>query len=92
MSTAPKAKKLTFVLATSLLKTIASMEADLAVVFSLEVSISVANSLLSLKYILCIHHPMRFKKDQAKIQALLDSGSEVNPITLACAARLGLKV
>lgn len=45
-----------------------------------------------LECISCIHYPVWFKKDQAKVQALLDSGNEVNAMTTAYAARLGLKV
>lgn len=44
-----------------------------------------------LKYVPCIHHPMRFKKDQAKVQALLNSSSKVNAMNLVYTAKLGLK-
>lgn len=39
----------------------------------------------------CIYYPIWFKKDWAKIQILLDSGSEVNTITLVYIAQLGFK-
>ncbi len=38
----------------------------------------------------CIRYPVTFKKDQ--IEALLDSGSEVNAMSQAFAQQLGLKV
>ena len=38
----------------------------------------------------CICYPIRFKKN--KVQALIDSGSEVNAMTLGYALKLGLKV
>lgn len=44
------------------------------------------------KYILCIYHLVRFKKDQAKILPLLDFGNGVNAITPAYTASLGLKI
>ena len=40
----------------------------------------------------CIHYPVQFKKDTGKIQALIDSGSEVNAMTPAYAKKLGLRV
>ena len=38
----------------------------------------------------CVHYPIRFKKKE--VQALIDSGSEVNAMTPAYASRLGLRV
>lgn len=43
-----------------------------------------------LERVLCIQYPIWFKKN--KVQALLDSSSEVNAMTLACGLKLGLKV
>ena len=40
----------------------------------------------------CIQYPVKFKKDSTEVQALLDSGSEVNAMTPAYAAVLGLHV
>ena len=40
----------------------------------------------------CIHYPLRFRKDTTGVRALVDSGSEVNAMTPAYAAKLGLKV
>lgn len=47
---------------------------------------------LSLKRIPCFYKLMQFKKDQAKIRALLDFGSKVNIMTLVYVAKLDLKV
>lgn len=55
-------------------------------------ALMINNFALSLKHILCIHHLVRFKKDQIKVQALLNSDSKVNVMSLAYAAKLGLKV
>ena len=44
----------------------------------------------ALQRVLCIHYLIRFKKK--KIQALIDSGSEVNTLTLAYASRIGFQV
>ena len=41
----------------------------------------------------CIYYPVQFRKDKGKdVLALLDSGSEVNAMTPAHTAYLGLKV
>lgn len=45
-----------------------------------------------LKHLPCIHYLLYFKKNQTKIQALIDSGTELNIITPAYMAKLGLKV
>lgn len=50
------------------------------------------NFALLLECILSIYHLIPFKKDQAKVQALLNSGSEVNTMTLANIAWLNLKI
>lgn len=57
-----------------------------------EVLILAIKASLPFECVLYIHHPVRFKKDEAKIQALLDSGNEVNAMTLAYMAELGRKV
>lgn len=72
--------------------TVTSMEADLIVVSNFKVPISIINTPLLLKYVLFIHHLLRLKKNQAKIQALLDPDNKVIVITPAYTARLGLKV
>ena len=38
----------------------------------------------------CIHYPVQFRKDITKIQALIDSGNEVNAMASAYAKKLGL--
>ena len=40
----------------------------------------------------CICYPIWFKKSEVQVQALLDSGSEINAMTLGYASKLGLKV
>ena len=46
---------------------------------------------IMLKRVSCIYYPVRFQEDQEQVRALFDSGSEVNPISLAYAKKLGLK-
>lgn len=53
--------------------------------------LKVTNALLPLKRMSYIYHLIRFEKNQAKIQALLDFGSKINAMTPAYAAKLGLK-
>ena len=45
-----------------------------------------------LERILYIHYLFRFRKDIAKVKALLDFGNKVNTITPTYAAKLDLKV
>ena len=40
----------------------------------------------------CICYPIWFKKSEIQIQALIDSGSKVNAMTLRYVLKLGLKV
>lgn len=40
----------------------------------------------------CIHYPVQFRKDKGEVTALIDSGSDINEMTPAYAAKLGLKV
>lgn len=77
----------------------ASMKAGIAVDLTLEESVTdpkdstpATKALLPLECVPCIYYPLRFKKDQAKIKALLDFGNEVNGIAPAYAAKLDLKV
>lgn len=44
------------------------------------------------EHILYIYHQIRFKKDQAKVKALLNSGSKINAMTPAFIAKQCLKV
>ena len=46
----------------------------------------------SLDRIPCIHYALHFQKNTAEVKALIDSGSEVNAMTLAYASKLGLQV
>ena len=48
----------------------------------------------ALERIPCIHYPVQFKKntDKTQVQALINSGSEVNAIHLSFAKQLGLPI
>lgn len=78
---------------------VASMEADIAANPSIEelpagckVSIPVNNLALPLKRVPYIYYLMRFKKDQIKVQALLDSDSKIIIMIPTYTAKLSLKV
>ena len=45
-----------------------------------------------LNWVSCICYLIRFKKSKVQVQAILDSGSEVNAMTLRYTSKLGLKV
>lgn len=47
------------------------------------------NSILPLKHMLCIYYQLYFKKNQSKIQALIDSGNKINAMTLVYIKKLG---
>ena len=47
---------------------------------------------ISLARVPCIHYLVQFRKDGSQVQALFNSGSEVNIMNLAYASRLGLRV
>ena len=52
-----------------------------------------AQEVIVLDQVPCIHYLVQFRKNNgATIQALIDSGSEVNAITPAYAKQLGLQV
>lgn len=79
--------------------TVASMNANIVVNPNIEeqsvgpeIPFSIDNPALLLKCISCIYYLIEFKKDQTKVQALLDSDSKVNVMTPAYAARLGFKI
>ena len=40
----------------------------------------------------CIHYPLRFRKNNAGVRALIDSSNEVNTMLPAYASKLGLKL
>lgn len=44
------------------------------------------------KRVLCIYHPIQFKKDQVKFRALLKPGREVSAMTPVYLAKLSLKI
>ena len=46
----------------------------------------------NLERVPCIRYPVRLRKDQDEVEALIDSGSEVNAMHPAYAAKLGLRV
>ncbi len=51
---------------------------------SLEISIG------PLQHVPCIRYPIQLQEDQLEVKALIDSGSQVNAMTLAYAKKLGL--
>lgn len=64
-------------------------------IFTINNSVSpfeITNVLLLFDGMLYIHHLMRFKKHQPKVQALLDFDSEVNVMLSAYASKLDLKI
>lgn len=91
MSAALEVKKVILVSITSTLVNMANIEADSIISLRLE-SPTPDNSAYLLNYVLYIYHPMQFKKNQAEVQTLLDSGSKVNPMTPTYMAKLGLKI
>ena len=46
----------------------------------------------ALKRVFCIHYLLQFKKDKNQVQALIDSGSEVNTMHPSFAKQLGLPI
>ena len=46
----------------------------------------------ALECISCIRYPVQFKKDKTLVQALIDSGSEVNAIHPSFVKQLGLSI
>lgn len=67
------------------------MEANSTVASSHNTLILITNLLL-FKHIPCIYYRVWFKKDQTKIQALINSSSKDNIITWVYVAKLGLKI
>ena len=60
--------------------------------FLLIAGASIEDNPLALNWVFRIHYSIWFKKSKAQIRALINSGSEVNAITLRYALKLGLKV
>lgn len=81
------AKKLAIILAAFTLITQTRTKAKIIASASV-----IDNFTLPFKYIPFIYYQIYFKKNQAKIQALLDSSNEVNSIIAAFVAILSLKV
>lgn len=69
----------------------ASIKVGLTMALSLKAS-TLDKSTLLLKQVPYIYHPIWFKKEQAKVQVLLDFSSKVNVITPVYTVRLGLKI
>lgn len=83
MPRASKAKKLVSVLAISVLVTGACKKAQ----------VIQATQKVVLDWIPYIHYPVQFQKDkEATIQALIDSGSKINAMTLVYAKQVDLRV
>lgn len=78
------------VLATFMSMIKANIEAKFAVALRFEALIP-DNSTLQLKHVLCIHYLLYFIKDQAKIQALIDSNGEVKVIILVYIKKQGFQ-
>ena len=55
-------------------------------------SVTETNKKMTLERVPCIHYPLHSWKNTTGVGALIDSGSEVNAMTPAYAAKLGLKV
>lgn len=101
MLIACQAKKLALNLTISLLMNVTSIKTNFIVNITIKklvtdpeflIRIAKAPPLLLLKCVPYIYHLIRFKKNQAKVKALIDFGSKVNIITLAYLAKLDLKV
>lgn len=59
--------------------------------YTITLTLIIDNFTLLLERVLCIHYLMRFKKDQAKVQVLINSDNKVNVMILAYTAKLGFK-
>ena len=65
----------------------------LAAVSATSTSVTASPEADFLQRVPCIHYPVQFQGSQAgEIRALIDSGSEVNAMTPAFAAKLGLSI
>lgn len=71
--------------------TVASIEADPIVGLRLKF-LTLNNSTLPLECMPYIYHLVQFKKDQAKIQVLLDFSNKINAMTSAYIAKLDPKI
>lgn len=75
----------------SMSMTEASIEAGLTMALNLEAP-TFDKSTLFFEQVSYIYHSVQFKKNQAKVQALLNFDNEVNIMILAYITRLGFKV
>lgn len=66
------------------------MKADFAFALSLKVLVS-NNNTPSLERVSCIQYTLYCRKDQVKIQTLINSGNEINAMTLAYAKKLEIQ-
>ena len=64
----------------------------LVLVLATSLSVTETNKEVTVERVPCIHYPLYFQKGTTGVRALVDSGSEVNAMTPAYAAKLGLKV
>ena len=85
MPKTPKAKKLVLVLETSASVTGTDKKAQVT-------QPTQEGKKIILDQVSCIHYPVQFRKDKGvTISTLINSGSEVNAMTLAYAKKLGLQ-
>lgn len=94
------AKKLTSILMTPILMTVASIEVIFTVtpttknlVESFEALTPITNTCLLLEYMLYIYYLFRFwKNKKSDVKAFINSNSEVNVITLTYVKKLGFQI
>ena len=86
----PIYQKLDMVLATFTSMTETSIKADLAIDWDFKTPVS-DNSTLLLERVLYIYYPLYFRKNQRKIQTLINSDNEVNAIISAYTKRLSFQ-
>ena len=70
----------------------ASEAKNLVSVSAISSSVTETNKEVTLERGPYIHYPLRYRKDTAGVRALVDSDSEINAMTPAYAAKLGLKI
>lgn len=67
------------------------MKVDPAVIPSFVIPVlGLDNFTLSLKCMLCIYYPLRFRKNKSDKKVLINFGSEVNAMTPAYTKKVGL--
>ena len=75
----------------TLLKQVSGAAKKLVLVSATSTSVTGARK-EALERVSCIHYPVEFKKDKTQVQALVDSGSEVNVMYPSFAKQLGLPI